>query len=253
MTAPPDDSATFSDYAHPERLVSTGWLADRLDAGNPEGIVVVESDEDVLLYDTGHIPGAVKVDWHVDLNDPLTRDYVDGARFAEILGARGIGRATTVVIYGDKSNWWAAYALWVFSLFGHDTTALMDGGRQKWIAEGRPRTTDVPQRTPSTYPTRPRDDTKIRAFQSEVMPHVKAGGKLVDPKKRLCVFFVTTAQGRAAFNFWLACGSLLIGLFLIVVPQRPHRRSRDKFPNVGDQAFTVFMSSIRPKRESGVP
>src|SRR5659263_415484 len=97
-------------YAHPERLVTTQWLADHL--GTP-GLVVVESDEDVLLYETGHIPGAVKIDWHTDLNDPDVRDYVDGARFAELLGSKGIARDTTVVVYGDKGNWWAAYTLWV--------------------------------------------------------------------------------------------------------------------------------------------
>ena len=108
------------------------------------GLVVVESDEDVLLYETGHIPGAVKIDWHTDLNDPVVRDYVDGEGFAALLGGKGISRDATVVIYGDKNNWWAAYALWVFSLFGHEDVRLLDGGRDKWIAEGREFTTDVP-------------------------------------------------------------------------------------------------------------
>ncbi len=124
----------LAEYAHPERLVTTAWLAEHL--GDP-GLVVVESDEDVLLYDTGHIPGAVKLDWHTELNDPVTRDYVDGARFAEICGERGIGRDTTVVFYGDRNNWWATYALWVFSLFGHEDVRILDGGRAKWIAEDR--------------------------------------------------------------------------------------------------------------------
>ena len=118
MAVSPDDSPKFQQYAHPDRLVSTDWLAARIEDGSarPGGdIVIVESDEDVLLYDTGHVPGSVKVDWHNDLNDPVARDYVDGQRFAEVLGERGIGRDTTVVFYGDKSNWWAAYALWVFS------------------------------------------------------------------------------------------------------------------------------------------
>ena len=128
-------------YAHPERLVSTQWLADHL--GTP-GLVVVESDEDVLLYETGHIPGAVKIDWHTDLNDPVVRDYVDGAGFAKLVGGKGISRDSTVVIYGDKNNWWAAYALWVFSLFGHEDVRLLDGGRAKWEAEGREYTTEVP-------------------------------------------------------------------------------------------------------------
>jgi thiosulfate/3-mercaptopyruvate sulfurtransferase len=171
----------FSQYAHPERLVSTEWLAEQVAAGRvgaPGGIALVESDEDVLLYDSGHIPGAVKVDWHVDLNDPLTRDYVDGARFAEVMGSRGIGRDTTVVIYGDKSNWWAAYALWVFSLFGHEDVRLLDGGRAKWVAEGRELTRDVPTPAAVDYPVVERDDAPIRAFKDDVLAHL--GQPLVD-------------------------------------------------------------------------
>ncbi len=181
MTAVADDTAKFSSYAHPERLVSTEWLAGQIEegrVGTPDGIVVVESDEDVLLYDTGHLPGSVKVDWHTDLNDPLTRDYVDGERFAQVLGSRGIGRDTTVVIYGDKSNWWAAYALWVFSLFGHEDVRLLDGGRAKWVAEGRGLTRDVPTPTPVDYPVVERDDAPIRAFKDDVLAHL--GKPLVD-------------------------------------------------------------------------
>ena len=149
------DGKDFSQYAHPERLVSTEWLAEQIAdgrVGRPDGVVVVESDEDVLLYDSGHIPGAVKIDWHLDLNDPVTRDYVDGERFAEVMSRNGIGRDTTIVIYGDKSNWWAAYALWVFSLFGHDDVRLLDGGRAKWIAEGREVTRDVTAASTVNYP-----------------------------------------------------------------------------------------------------
>src|SRR6476646_4246332 len=133
-------SADFTQYAHPERLVSTQWLADQIQAGGvggPDGIVVLESDEDVLLYDTGHIPGSLKLDWHQDLNDPVMRDYVHAEQFASVMSARGVARDTTVVIYGDKNNWWAAYALWVMSLFGHEDVRLLDGGRAKWVAEGR--------------------------------------------------------------------------------------------------------------------
>ena len=178
MTATADDTATFSSYAHPERLVSTSWLAGQLASGNPDGIVVVESDEDVLLYDTGHIPGSVKIDWHLDLNDPLTRDYVDGEHFAQVLARRGIGRDTTVVIYGDKSNWWAAYALWVFTLFGHEDVRLLDGGRAKWVAEEREMTREVPTPTPVDYPVVERDDAPIRTFKDEVLAHL--GKPLVD-------------------------------------------------------------------------
>jgi thiosulfate/3-mercaptopyruvate sulfurtransferase len=166
MAVEVDHSPRFADYAHPERLVSGEWLEAHL--GTP-GLVVVESDEDVLLYETGHIPGAVKIDWHTELNDPVTRDYVDGAGFAKLLSAKGISRDDTVVIYGDKSNWWAAYALWVFSLFGHEDVRLLDGGRDKWIAEGRPVTTDKTDVTPTDYPVVERDDSTLRAFKDDVL------------------------------------------------------------------------------------
>ncbi len=175
------ESKDFSQYAHPERLVSTEWLAEQVAAGRvgtPGGIAVVESDEDVLLYSSGHIPGAVNVDWHLDLNDPVTRDYVDGEKFAEVMSRRGIGRDTTIVVYGDKSNWWAAYALWVISLFGHEDVRLLDGGRAKWIAEGRPMTRDVSTPTPVEYPVVERSDAQIRAFKDEVLAHL--GRPLVD-------------------------------------------------------------------------
>jgi thiosulfate/3-mercaptopyruvate sulfurtransferase len=170
-----DPSPEFAGYAHPERLVSTEWLQEHL--GRP-GLAVVESDEDVLLYETGHIPGAVKIDWHTDLNDPVRRDYIDGERFAELLGSKGIARDTTVVIYGDKNNWWAAYALWVFTLFGHEDVRLLDGGRDKWIAEGRAITTDAPKPVPVEYPVVERDDHTIRAFKEDVLAHL--GNPLID-------------------------------------------------------------------------
>ena len=165
VPVPPEQNPDFVDYAHPERLVSTPWLAEHL--GEP-GLVVVESDEDVLLYDSGHIRGSVKIDWHTELNDPVTRDYVDGAGFASLLGSKGIGRDDTVVIYGDKSNWWAAYALWVFTLFGHPDVRLLDGGRAAWQAEGRELTRDETPVTVVEYPVVERDDTQIRAYKDEV-------------------------------------------------------------------------------------
>ncbi len=177
MAAPHDPNPDFQQYAHPEKLVSTEWLAEHLD--HPD-VVVVESDEDVLLYDTGHIPGAVKVDWHMDLNDPVTRDYLDGGKFAELMAARGISRDSTVVFYGDNFNWWAAYALWVFTLFGHPDVRLLDGGRKKWTYEGRPMTTDVPERPRTEYPVVERNDAPIRAYREDVMKHLDASGPLVD-------------------------------------------------------------------------
>ncbi|WP_028925951.1 sulfurtransferase [Pseudonocardia acaciae] len=175
MPVPNDTDPKLAAYAHPERLVTTGWLAEHLD---DPGLAVVESDEDVLLYDTGHIPGAVKVDWHTELNDPVTRDYVNGRRFAELVGEKGIGRDTTVVIYGDKNNWWAAYALWVFSLFGHPDVRLLDGGRAKWVAEGRELTREASKPDPVDYPVVERDDSVIRAFKEQVLEHL--GRPLVD-------------------------------------------------------------------------
>ena len=168
-------SPKFADYAEPGRLVTGEWLQERL--GQP-GLVVVESDEDVLLYETGHIPGSVKVDWHTELNNPVVRDYVDGAGFAELLGRKGISRDDTVVIYGDKNNWWAAYALWVFSLFGHEDVRLLDGGRDKWIAEGRPITTDKTVVQPTDYPVVERDDSVLRAYKDDVLAHL--GNPLID-------------------------------------------------------------------------
>ncbi len=175
MAIEADPSPSFADYAHPERLVSTEWLQEHLGA---PGLVVVESDEDVLLYDTGHIPGSVKIDWHTDLNDPVERDFVDSEAFARLAGSKGISRDSTVVIYGDKNNWWAAYALWIFTLFGHEDVRLLNGGRDKWIAEGREITTTVPTPTPAEYPVVERDDTTVRAFKDDVLAHL--GKPLID-------------------------------------------------------------------------
>jgi thiosulfate/3-mercaptopyruvate sulfurtransferase len=164
-------------YAQPEALVSTNWVAEHLK--DPE-VRIVESDEDVLLDDTGHVPGAVKLDWHADLNDQLTRDYLDPEHFAELASRIGITPDTTVIFYGDKNNWWATYALWVFRLFGHDKVKVMDGGRKKWEDEGRELTTEVPSYPKTEYPGPQRDDEKIRAFRDDVMRHIEAKRPLVD-------------------------------------------------------------------------
>ncbi|MER3390058.1 MAG: sulfurtransferase [Microcella sp.] len=175
MTAPTDPDAKLQSYAHPERLVTTAWLEQNL---RTPGLVIVECDEDVLLYETGHIPGAVKIDWHTELNDPVVRDYIDGEGFAELMSSKGVRRDSTIVIYGDKSNWWAAYALWVFTLFGHDDVRLLDGGRDRWIAEGRSLTTEKPAPEPTEYPVVERQDEGIRAFKEDVLAHL--GKPLID-------------------------------------------------------------------------
>ena len=162
MSSSHEPEARYAEYAHPERLVSTQWLAEH--AGDP-GIVVVESDEDVLLYETGHIPGAVKLDWHTDLNDPVLRDYLSPEAFAELMRAKGIRRDDTIVLYGDRSNWWATYALWVLALYGHHDTRILDGGRDLWVAEGRELTRDATARAETDYPVVERDDTTLRAFR----------------------------------------------------------------------------------------
>ena len=164
-------------YAHPEALVSTEWVAAHLD--DPK-IRLVESNEDVLLYDVGHIPGAVKIDWHTDLNDPVVRDYINKEQFEALMSRLGIGNDTTVIFYGDKNNWWATYAFWVFQLFGHTDAKVMDGGRVKWLAEGRTMTRDLPTYSPTSYVAQARSDSKMRAFRDDVLAHLEINGPLVD-------------------------------------------------------------------------
>ena len=165
-------------YAHPESLVSTDWVAEHLT--DPK-VRIIESNEDVLLYDTGHIPGAVHVDWRKDLNDQTVRDYIDPEGFSKLAESIGITPETTLVFYGDKSNWWSCYALWVFSLFGHKDLRIVNGGRDKWIAEGRPVTKEKPQYPATKYPTPSgRKDNEIRAFQQDALAQSKAGKPLID-------------------------------------------------------------------------
>ena len=173
----PDPSIVSKGYAHSERLVSTAWLAEHL---HHSAIRLLECNEDVLLYGVEHIAGAQKLDWHVDLNDQVERDYVARSAFEALLQAKGIDESTTVIFYGDKNNWWATYALWVFELFGFTNVLVLDGGRAKWLAEGRPTTTDVPHFPPSRYSAPARDDQRIRAFFAETRAHMDAGLPMID-------------------------------------------------------------------------
>lgn len=164
-------------YSHPDMLVSTEWVAEH--AADPN-IRLVESNEDPLLYPSGHIPGAVEIDWTRDLNDPVKRDYLQAKDFEALMRRSGISNDTTVVFYGDRNNWWATYALWVFALFGHTNVKVMDGGRQKWLLEGRELTKDVPTYPATEYSSQSRDDKTNRAFREDVLRHLDAKGKLVD-------------------------------------------------------------------------
>ena len=169
-------------YAKPDALVDTEWVAEHL---NDPQVRIVESDEDVLLYDTGHIPGSIRIDWHTELNDPLRRDYLDKEHFERLMREKGIANDTTVVFYGDKNNWWACYAFWVFQLFGHDKAKIMNGGRKKWIEEGRELNRDVPTYPATTYKAKDRDDHRIRAFRDEVRDLLDKEGKALKGGKAL--------------------------------------------------------------------
>lgn len=164
-------------YSNPDVLVSTDWVAGRL---GDSDIRLVESNEDPLVYRAGHIEGAVEVDWTRDLNDQVRRDYLDRAGFESLASRIGITPETTVVFYGDKNNWWACYAYWVFQLFGHTNARVMDGGRLKWHKEGRELVRDAPAFEATSYSAPDRDDSSIRAFRDQVQAHVEGGKPLVD-------------------------------------------------------------------------
>jgi len=164
-------------YAHPEVLVSTDWVKQHL---NDPGVRIIESNEDTLLYASGHVPGAVHVDWTSDLNDQIRRDYITRHGFEQLMSRIGVTPGTTVVFYGDKSNWWACYAFWVFQLFGHTRARIMDGGRLKWEKEQRELSRDVPNYPSTTYEAKERADTTDRAFREDVLAHLERHGQLVD-------------------------------------------------------------------------
>ena len=167
----------MADYAHPEVLVSTDWVRQHQDDPN---VRLVETDEDPALYFMGHIPGAVEIGWHNQLNDPVTRDYISVEAFEDLCARSGITNDTTVVFYGDKSNWWACYAFWVFKLFGHQDCRVMDGGYKFWKDTGRPMDKDVPQYPRTDYKARPIDEATIRAFRDDVLAQSRADAPLFD-------------------------------------------------------------------------
>ena len=164
-------------YAHPEVLVSADWVEAHLK--DPK-VRIVESDEDILLYDLAHIPGAVRIDWQGDLQDQLVRDYINAEKFAALCSKVGIANDTTVVFYGDKSNWWACYAFWAFKLFGHADCRILNGGRKLWLDQGRPTTTEVPSYPPTQYTVQGSEEERIRTFRDAVAAHAKAGLPLID-------------------------------------------------------------------------
>ena len=164
-------------YANPDILVSTDWVADHL---NDPDIRIIESNEDLLLYPSEHIPGAVQVDWEKDLNDQIKRDYLNRKQFGKLMSKIGVTPATTVVFYGDKNNWWACYAYWVFKLFHHENAKIMDGGRLKWEKEEREMTKEVTKYRETKYEAPERNDIKIRAFRQNVLEHIENRLNLVD-------------------------------------------------------------------------
>jgi thiosulfate/3-mercaptopyruvate sulfurtransferase len=164
-------------YARPDVLVSTAWVAEHL---NDPTIRIIESNEDPLLYPSGHIPGAVEVDWTSDLNDQLRRDYLQRDAFEALMTRIGVTPETMLVFYGDKNNWWATYAFWVFQLFGHTNARVMDGGRLKWTQEDRPMTREKPTYPASAYKAPERDDSQWRALRDQVLQHIQAHGPLID-------------------------------------------------------------------------
>ncbi|GGK56316.1 sulfurtransferase [Nocardia camponoti] len=175
MPVASDPHPAFGSYAVPHRLVTTEWLSANI--GRP-GLKIIEANDDILLYDIGHVPGAVKIDWRGDLSDPVTRDYIDGPRFTALMRAKGIGRDDTVVIYGDRGNAQAAHTAWIFTLFGHDDVRLLDGGRDAWLSEERDITFDLPTLAASDYPDVTRDDVTARASREQVL--ARLGAPLID-------------------------------------------------------------------------
>ena len=178
MNLQTEEDKKFGEYKNHDVLVSTAWV--EVNLGNLKNTILIESNEDPLLYSSGHIPGAIEIDWQADLNDQLKRDYLNQEKFEALMSKFGIKNDTTVIFYGDKSNWWACYSFWVFQLFGHTKAKIMDGGKNKWVGEKRKLTKEKPNYPKSNYKAPKRDDTKIRAFRDQVLTHVNQKKILVD-------------------------------------------------------------------------
>jgi len=168
-------TSTSTGYVHPEVLVETSWVAEHL---NDPDLRLIEADENVLLYEVGHLPGAVNLDWHVDAQDPVSRDFIDQQGFEKLMSHWGIDNDTTIVLYGDPNNWYACFAFWLFSMYGQKNMKIMNGGRRKWKAEGRQMTKEVPHFQPATYHAQPADEA-LRALRDDVFSGLK------DPNCRL--------------------------------------------------------------------
>jgi thiosulfate/3-mercaptopyruvate sulfurtransferase len=167
----------MENYKYSEVLVDTQWVADHL---NDPTLRIIESNEDILLYRTGHVTGAIHLDWLNDLQDPLIRDYIQPEKFEKLMSTKGINNDSKLVFYGDKNNWWACYAFWAFKLYGHENCLIMDGGRQKWLAEKRPLTKELPQFQPGQYQVPQYNEKDLRAFRDDVAMHTKAKKALID-------------------------------------------------------------------------
>jgi thiosulfate/3-mercaptopyruvate sulfurtransferase len=171
-----------SGYAYPDVLVETSWVVEHL---SDPAVRLIEADEDVILYEAGHLPGAVKLDWQVDVQDHINRDFIDQQGFAQLMGRWGITNDTTLVFYGDKNNWYACYSFWLFSMYGHTKMKVMNGGRKKWEAEKRPLTGEVPHYEASVYHAQAPDES-IRAFRNDVIAGLKnPGRRLIDVRSQL--------------------------------------------------------------------
>ena len=171
MTTMPASTRDLNAYANPDVLVSTDWVLEHL---SDPSVRIIESNEDPALFEHGHIPGAIKLDWHTDLQDQVNRDFIDKSGFEALMSSIGVSNDSTVVFYGDRNNWYATYTFWLFKYFGHEDVRIMNGGRTRWEAEGKPYAAD-PAGHPETTYTASEPDMAIRAFRADVLDAVSSG------------------------------------------------------------------------------